>query len=277
MARHESFLVYGRYRHLKLALLLIGVSLAAYVAHAPVGGRHGSSPVGYGLGILCAALVLWLLAFGVRKRRYASSGASVRAWLSAHVYLGATLVFLVPLHAAFELGWNVHTLAYALLCGVVLSGMIGVGVYAAVPTLMTRNRPGEKLTAMLQRIAEIDGECRSLSRDLDDRFSRAIALSIEETRIGGGILRQLSGREPRCGTSQALLAIKQQAGSSGSTKEAVSRLIELLARKQVELQRVRRDVRLKALLDLWLLVHVPLSIATLAAVATHVFVVLYHW
>jgi hypothetical protein len=55
------------------------------------------------------------------------------------------------------------------------------------------------------------------------------------------------------------------------------RLVGLLAFKQGLLSRARRDVRYKALLDLWLLVHVPLSIGALVAVAAHVLAVFHSW
>ena len=54
-------------------------------------------------------------------------------WLSAHVYLGVVLVVVATLHASFQAGWNVHTLAYVLMLFVVLSGIYGVIMYARVP------------------------------------------------------------------------------------------------------------------------------------------------
>jgi len=273
----QSFLGYAQLRWLKLSLLLLLVSLAAYAWIVPAGGRRGDTAVGYGLGILCALLMLWLLWIGVRKRRYGAGGAPLRGWLSAHVYLGSTLLLLVPLHAAFDLGWNIHTLAYAVVSAVIVSGFFGIGLYAFVPTPMTANRPGEKLGALLQQIAEIDVQCRALGRELPDFFSRAIQVAIDETRIGGGARRQLSGRDPRCGTARALAMIREHPERLEPTsRDAVNQLVELLARKQALLARVRRDARYKALLELWLIFHVPLAFASVALVGIHVFVVLYY-
>ena len=56
----------------------------------------------------------------------------------------------------------------------------------------------------------------------------------------------------------------------------MKQLVSLLALKQELLERVERDVRLKALLDLWLLIHVPVAFATLAAVSAHVFIVFFY-
>ena len=273
----QSFLSYARFRWLKRSLVLVAACIAVYAISDPSEDRSGSTDAGYGLGILCAVLMLWLLWFGVRKRRYGTGGAPLRGWLSAHVYLGTTLLLLVPLHSAFELGWNVHTLAYAVICAVVVSGFLGVLLYAVVPTPMTSNRPGEKLAALLQQIAEIDVQCRNLGRELPDAYSRGIRVAIDETHIGGGVRRQLAGADPACGTTRGLAMVRAvDEHLEPKARDSVSQLVEILVRKQAILGRIRRDARYKALLDLWLIAHVPLAVASVALVAVHVFVVLYY-
>ena len=150
----RTFLEYKSYRYLKVAIGLLLASVVAYTFDDPQGGRSGSSWTGYGLGTISAGLIAWLMWLGLRKRTYAATGAPLKGWVSAHVYLGTALVVLVPLHSAFEFGWNVHTLAYALMCVVVFTGMLGVGFYALVPTSMTRNRqrrpgPGSRPTSAI--------------------------------------------------------------------------------------------------------------------------------
>jgi len=54
-------------------------------------------------------------------------------------------------------------------------------------------------------------------------------------------------------------------------------LLGLLARKEELLARARRDVRYKALLDIWLYVHVPLSFALLGALIAHIISVFFYW
>jgi len=273
-----SYLSHGRFRFLWLALALIGAATLVFWWHDPIGGRSGGTWVGYGLGGLSALLVLWLLWFGVRKRQYFSAGAKLSAWLSAHVYLGAALLILVPLHAAFELGWNLHTLAYGLMVGVVLTGLVSVFLYGSIPELITRERGGRRLESLFSEIAGLDAQLRGLARSQPDTVSRAVARAIDETRIGGSALRQLSGRAPDCATSWAIAAIDQEQGPADpAEREARNRILELLVRKRGVLALVRRDVRRRALLNLFLVLHVPLSTATLAAVAAHVFVVFYYW
>ena len=63
----------------------------------------------------------------------------------------------------------------------------------------------------------------------------------------------------------------------GDTATAASRLTSLLSRKVEFLAKARRDVRYKALMDIWLYIHVPLTIALLAALVTHIVSVFFYW
>lgn len=273
----QAFLSYRNFYWLKATLFGLALAIGAYWWLDPVGGRSGGSWYGYTTGGIAAALILWLTWFGARKRAYASGSANLRNWLSAHVYLGLGLLLLVPLHSAFQFGWNLHTLAYALMAGVILSGIVGVIFYGAIPSAMTRNRQGQEIESLYRQISDIDAEWRDMARAMPDFVAEATQVGVEETHIGGGILRQLSGDDPRCGTARALAMIeKREAAMGGEQREQISQLKKLIGRKQVLLRRVRRDARHRALLNLWLTFHVPLALATVAAVAVHVFSVFYY-
>ena len=275
---HEPFLRYRHYRWLKLSVLMVLIAIGAYVA-TPATDRSGGTRVGYALGGVSAALMLWLAWFGIRKRSYRARGAPLRGWLSAHVYLGTALLVLVPLHAAFRFGWNVHGLAAALTVLTIFSGLIGVVAYASIPEQMTQNRPGEKLVALFEQVGMLDGACKELAAGLPTPVARAVNDSVEETRIGGGTLRQLAGGDPSGPTRRALVVV--QGAQKAETVDRLSgdtlqKLRANLTRKQTVLGRISRDLRLKALLDVWLVVHVPLGLAALALVAVHVVAVFYY-
>lgn len=273
----RTFLEYENYRYLKVSLAVLFISVVTYAIDDPPGGRSGSSWTGYGLGTVAAAIIFWLMWLGVRKRDYKATGAPLKGWVSAHVYLGTMLIFIVPLHSAFEFGINIHTLAYAFMCVVCFSGMLGIAFYALVPTLMTRNRNNITLDAMLERIAEIDMECRGAAEILPDYYAQAVMISIDETRIGGLLRSQLSGTDSDCGTSKALRRLRNSEIELDQDSKAQERkLVELIARKELLVRQIRRDVRYKALLDLWLIVHVPFAFATCAALIVHIFVVFWY-
>mgnify|MGYP006200181365 CR=1 FL=1 len=55
------------------------------------------------------------------------------------------------------------------------------------------------------------------------------------------------------------------------------RVEALLQRRLAQLGRIRRHMRLKALIEVWLYVHVPATFALLAALAAHIVSVFYYW
>ncbi len=276
--RHYSILEYARFRWFKAAIVLCVAAAAAYLWHDPPLKPYGGTWLGYTLGTIGALLILWLMYYGVRKRRYRSTSGTVQGWLSAHVYLGVSLLVIVTLHTGFELGWNVHTLAYVLMVSVVLSGFWGVFVYMRIPRAMTENLGEETLDAVLLRIADIDREMREKALSLPDRLFVLIDRSVAGGRLGGSFMRLVTGRDPDCPT---LAAVRAWPGVAKSLKGEASRLdkevFNLLLQKDQLLARARRDLQHKALLDLWLYFHVPLAFMLLAALIAHVVAVFIYW
>ncbi len=171
-----------------------------------------------------------------------------------------------------------HLLAYALMILVIASGAFGLFAYVRYPVLMTENRGGLIFGEILTRIAELDQQCRDVGMGLGDEINAAVLRAAEETRVGGGMWRQLSGAEPGCPTTQALALVQGAAKDlRGDTATAANRLTTLLSRKVEFLATARRDVRYKALMDIWLYIHVPLTIALLAALVTHIVSVFFYW
>jgi len=274
----RSFLAYRNFRHLKLAIFGLIASTVVYWWYDPVGGRNGGTWVGWGLGGLAFGLMLWLLYFGVRKRDYFSSSSSLQGWLSAHVYLGLSLVLLVPLHNGFQFGWNFHNLAFALMFLVVVSGVVGIVMYASVPSQMTRNRRGQRIDALFEQVAELDTEISGVALGLPDFYAKAAEVAVDGTRIGGGWIRQFSAKDPHCGTARSIKMIQEHQEALDESQSAdVARIVELLGRKSALLQRIRLDVRYQALMEVWLFFHIPLAVASVVAVFTHVFIVFYYW
>ena len=276
--RHQSLLAYARYRHLKIAAAVVAVTVAAYAWHRPPFGRYGGSGLGYTLGTVGALLILWLMWFGVRKRSYTSTAGTLLGWLSAHVYLGATLIVIATLHAAFQVGWNVHTLAYALMVLVILSGFYGVWAYLKLPGAITDTLGDDTLESLLIKIADFDRQARPLALSLPDACNRLVLAASLGTDIGGSSRTQIAGRDADCPTTAAVVGL-QAIGKTlrGEQARVNQQLYAVMVRKQELVARARRAVALKARIDIWLFVHVPLSVALLAALAAHVISVFYYW
>jgi hypothetical protein len=278
MSLHESYLVHRGFRYLKVAIGLSVLALILYWGEQPLGPRNGGTWAGYGLGTLGLGLIVWLSWFGIRKRRYESGAGRLKGWLSAHVYLGLALLLIGTLHTGFQFAWNLHTLAYALMVLVILSGLFGVLAYARIPALMTANRGGRTLSDLLRELAEMDRRARELGMAAGDALALAVRSSQEQTQIGGSAWVQLRGGSGGCSTLRAIATIESlAAGIDASHAEQVAGLLTLLRRRADLLARIRTDIRHKALMEIWLFVHVPLTVGLLAALTAHVISVFFYW
>lgn len=274
--RHESFLVYEGFRWLKIGFAIILASIVLYVADRPYGGRYGGTWAGYILGITGAALIFWLTWFGYRKRSYLDLQGRLASRLSAHVYLGLALVVVATLHTGFSFGWNIHTLAYVLMCLVIASGVFGIFAYARYPRMMTENRGNLTTHEMLSHIAGLNDELRNASLPLDDSTALLVERAVETTDIGGAPWRQLSGNYSGCATDAALVGVMAAERSVGpEQEEAYRRVHVLLDNKRALLRQMRLDISYKAMMEVWLYVHVPITFALLAALIAHIVAVLF--
>jgi hypothetical protein len=277
-SRHESFLAFGGFRYLKLAVLVGVASLVLYIADRPFGGRYGGSWAGYILGTAGAVLILWLTWFGYKKRSYSAGESRLAARLSAHVYLGLVLLLIATLHTGFHFGWNVHTLCYALMCIVIFSGIFGVFCYAHYPRLMTANRGNMTMQQMLGRIATLNDELRAGAMPLDNATTALIERAVEETEVGGSVWRQLSAHYPNCATAAAIRGMDASLNNAPDTLTEARRHVRvLLGEKAGVLARIRRDLGIKAMMEIWLYCHVPFTFALLAALLAHIVSVFFLW
>jgi hypothetical protein len=276
--RHRNVLEYRRFRYLKVTVILLLLCIGGYAFYTSPVGRYGGTPMGYVLGTIGALIILLLLWFGIQKRRFNATSGNLSGWLSAHVYLGTSLVVIATLHTGFQVGWNVHTLAYVLMLAVIFSGWYGMYAYIRVPRLMTENRAEDTFDSLLLKIADIDREAQRLALKLPDKINAAVQDSIKNTRIGGGVAAQLSTRVRGCPTDRAVELCKGSVRElKGEEAKINTDLYAMLLRKQRLVSRARHDVRHKAILDLWLYFHVPLSVALLAALIAHVVAVFFYW
>ena len=92
--------------------------------------------LGHGYGIVGTSLVAANLLYLVRRRLANILPAwigSMPAWLSAHVFTGLVGSLLIVFHSAFQLRTPIATLTSASLAVVVVTGLIGLYLYALVP------------------------------------------------------------------------------------------------------------------------------------------------
>ena len=261
-----------------MALVLSLVATAGYFLADVKPRPNGGTWYGYTLGTIGALLIVWLTLLGIRKRAITAGAWSLKAWVSAHVYLGLALVVIATLHTGLQFGWNVHTLAYALMMLVVISGLYGVLAYTVLPRRLSSNRRETTQKQMVEAIAALDRQLSDAAQGLNEKQAAAVRMSIEQSRIGGGFLRRLSTRPGDCGTRRARLRLKRlKSGATDAERAALDTVGGLLERKSAALFQLRRHLQTRTLLGVWLGVHVPASIALLMALTAHILSVFIYW
>jgi len=270
LGEREGFLTYAGFRWAKLAAITVIVVAVIYALDHPQPKPNGGTAYGFILGTIGALLIVWLTALGVRKRAMTPGAWSLKAWTSAHVYLGLALIVVATLHTGFEFGWNVHTLAYGLMLIVIVSGMVGILLYARLPQRMSDNRGERTETQMVVELRALDQQLYDAAQSLEGDSAASVGAALREDPFAAGFWRRLTGGGGRGATVRALDAFRAQ----GSDAE---RLTGLLERRAEMLARMRQHMQFKAALEGWLYIHVPTTFALLAALTAHIVAVFFYW
>lgn len=267
----QTFLNYRRFKWLWITIAALVALFALYLIDKPIGGRSGGSLLGYAYGILAAVGIVWLMAFGLRKRAYHSSLGTLEGWLAAHVWIGIGLLLVVPLHAAFSFGCNVHTLAYVLMVLTILTGIWGAVNYSTLSGRITSHRGGAKDELLVERVDELEQQAGQLCAGKSDAFVRLYNEFCAPFRPSFAWM-VLRSRQPSVDKNAAREMLSRLEGAEHT--EAVA-MIGLLDQRLDMLRELAEQARIKALLKLWLYVHVPVSCALCVALVAHIVSVLY--
>ena len=287
----ETFLTHRSGRWAKWAVALLFASAVGYWAEDLRVPPNGGSVFGYTSGTIAAFLMLVLTYLGRRKRHYGSKLGTVKGWTSAHVYLGVALIGLTLLHSGFQVGWNWHTLAFALMLIVCFSGIYGVWAYQHYPALIDRNNLSQTRGALIDQLHHLDQDITGSLTRHDPGVASIVQGAIERTTLPNRWLDTLRGIDhsevllPGKGlvsnTNMTALIdylIEQiEQGAQGDTALNLQSLVGALGERASLISRIKEDLRLVTLTRIWLTIHIPLAFAAVAAVIIHVIAVFLYW
>ncbi len=268
----DNLFNYKRFVFLKWALLLTLVSTFAYLIDQPAIHANGGTWLGYTLGTVGALLILWLMWFGVRKRQYNNQSGNLRGWVSAHIYLGLSLAVVATLHAGFQIGWNIHSLAYILTLTTIGTGVWGLGFYLRYPAEMSNVLNRQSPEQIVTQIESLDREASKLVKNANEMVGRMVSLSLKQ-----GIFQtranQRSGKVKNCDTDKAVQFLQTEITKADNLSPIYMNQVQRLR----ALKQLRRYYHMRYWLELWLAIHVPCSFGLLAALIAHVLSVFIYW
>lgn len=237
-----------------------GVSMLLLIVYAAAAawGRVWSPKRGFGLafGILAALLFVFEMVYPFRRPKARPLG-SARAWMQAHVYLGALALLAVLAHAGFMLphGW----MGWALLllsAWVTASGLAGVFFQKWIPAALSE---GLRVEALFERIPslvegllnEADELMEGASESLDAFYRREVRAPLSRLDPSWAYVFDVRARRDR-----ALEPFRRMSQFvPAEEKSKVSDLMEIYIEK-LELD---AQHRMQQVLRHWLLwtAHVP--------------------
>jgi hypothetical protein len=274
-----NFLTYRNGLWFKTAIVttvLLVLSYAVYSSRMPA---HGGTVVGLVYGSIGLAAILLLMYYGMRKRSYYANNGSLQHWLSSHIYLGLLTLLIIPMHAGFHFGFDVHTLAFVLMAIVVVSGMVGTYLYLALPRQFTHYGAELAYEGIDREFQKIVKQMRALCQDKSDAFVRTCEEAIQQGMPRHHVGWQLVVQRPATAatSAQRLQDMQADIATLPETEHTDFQRLAVLSTQKQELEhRLASQMRLKNVLEAWLYIHLPVSIAMLVAVAIHIIVVLYY-
>ncbi len=273
--KNESFLFERQSLWLWVSVVTVTIFTLIYLWHAPLGVANGGTGYGLTTGTVAASAMIFLMLYAKRKRAYQSSIGTLKSWLSAHVWIGAALIILVPLHTGFQFNYNVHTLSYLFIVVTILTGIWGVFLCVSVPPNLEARREGQSARSLLTEVQELSNQIAAQIKNKSPQFLQ-LANQIDFT-VELSIWRILFTRnflpveldEKQIGKKINELSTQEQ--------EDALKLAGLVERKILLVGKLYRDLKLLALLKIWLYIHLPFAVGAFTLLIIHIFSIFYLW
>jgi len=261
-----------------IAAAILIVSLIAYAVYASTqpGGPRGGTFMGLLFGIVGYAFMLFEGLLGARKKVPIWRLGKAQTWMRGHLWIGLVTLPLIMFHAGFAWRGPLTLVLMILFFVVYVSGIVGAVLQHYLPSMITGRVP-------LETIYEEIPHVRQQLRDEADELVTAIGG--EDVEHADKVRLQ----EAYQATIRPFLDAPRQEGTALANEQKSAVLFDSLRRALpaplhpvlVDLQGIceeerqfMRQRRYYHWLHVWLVVHVPLSIALLVMGGVHAIVAL---
>jgi hypothetical protein len=261
----------------RIFVLLLLATAGAFFYYSGDEFPHGGSPIGLLYGAIGFALMLLLSFFGIRKRWYRSTFGTLEQWMQSHIWLGVLVLVILLFHTGGRFEDKVAVATLIVLAIVVASGIVGAILYVTVPRLLTEvesNLTVDEISDQLNQLA------RSMARLASARsapFQRIYDELVKQSTPGvlAGwrlILSRLGrGRKQDGADWPRLIALVPK-----EEQDELRQLLVLSRQRRELLLRLVYQQRYKNVLEFWLYIHVPFTIALLVLSIVHIAAVFYY-
>jgi len=258
------------------ALLLIAAA-ASYYWYQQREYTHGGSQMGLAYGIAGLALIFLLAFFGIRKRWYKSTFGTLEQWMQSHIYLGLLAFVILLMHTGGRFNDKIAVTTFILAFIVVASGALGAVLYVTVPRMLTEvesNLTVEEISDQLNQLGKNMARIASARSAPFQRIYDETMRTAAPGGLAGWRLLLRVGRQKRQQDSAdwpRLLALVPK-----EEQEELRQLLVFSRQRKELLLRLVYQQRYKNILESWLYIHIPFTIALIAFAILHVAAVFYY-
>jgi hypothetical protein len=262
------------WRRIFFVLLVAAVALFFWQARKEY--PHGGSTIGIAYGIAGSALIVILAAFGIRKRAYRSTFGTLENWMQSHIYLGLLAGVVLLLHTGFRFNDGIAVATFVLVAIVVFSGIAGAILYVTVPRLLTEVESNLTVAEISDQLNQLAKSMARIASGKSAPFQRIYNELIRESQpgwlAGWRLLFTRGRRKPQITGDWSNLI-----GLVGKDEQEELRQMLVVSRQRKELLlRLIYQQRYKNVLEAWLYIHVPFTIAAMVLAVVHVAAVFYY-
>ena len=235
----------------------------------PLSPKRG---LGLVFGILAALGFVFEMLYPARRPRARPLGTA-RAWIQAHVYVGALAMLAVLIHADGLPHGGIGWWLFLLSLWVTLSGLIGVWAQKTLPLALAE---GLRVEALFERIpdlveqlvTEADTLVADASDVLDRFYQQELRPSLSTPRPSWSYVFDV-----RSGRERALEPFRQIAGYVDAEEKPKVEDLKSLYTEKIELD---AQWSVQRVLRLWLWAHVPPAALLMGLLVIHVFTWLWY-
>ena len=261
----------------RIFVLLLIALVASYVWYSGREYPHGGTTFGIAYGVAGSALILLLAFFGIRKRWYRSTFGTLEQWLQSHIYLGVLSLIVLLLHTGGRFNDLVAVTTLILVAVVVASGIVGAVLYVTVPRLLTEVESNLTLEELSEQLNQLARAMARVASGKSAPFQRIYAELIRESQPGWLAGWRLLFARHRHRRMQATGDWSNLLGLVAKDEQDELRQMLVISRQRKELLlRLLYQQRYKNVLEAWLYIHVPFTIALLLFAVVHVVAVFYY-
>ncbi len=256
--------------------MLLLAAVGSYFGYARREYMHGGSRWGLVYGTVGFLLCYLLAFFGIRKRWYRSTFGTIEQWMQSHIYLGILVLVVLLLHTGGRFNDNVAVATLILVAIVVASGVLGAILYVTVPRMLTEVESNLTIEEISEQLNQLGKQMARIASGHSAPFQRIFDQLIREGKPGmlAGwrllFFRMRRGKAPS-GDWANLLGLVQK-----DEQDELRQLLVVSRQRKELLIRLVLQQRYKNILESWLYIHIPFTIALLVLAIVHVVAVFYY-